>query len=168
MFFDTSKKKIKTAGEEFFRKMDFPGEIEVEEREHNSFYLNLKTEDPQMLIGRGGQTLGDIQYLLRRILNKQEEGDIKKDLEREYPERIYLEVDVNNYRKKKKEYLRELAHNVADEVTLTKKEKTLEPMSSYERRIIHIELSGRKDIKTESSGQEPERRVVIKSITQQG
>jgi len=58
--------------------------------------------------------------------------------------------------------LKELAKSVADEVALTKKERILEPMSAYERRIIHLELASRPDVTTESIGKEPKRRVVIK------
>ncbi len=163
MFFKTAGKKIKQEAEEFFKKMNFSGEVEVKEKEKDSFYLNLKSDDPQILIGKSGQTLSDIQYLLRRILNKKDKSLITGEGEER---NIYLEVDINNYRQKKKEYLKELAHNVADEVALLKKEKVLEPMPAYERRVIHIELSSRGDVETESLGQEPERRVVVKPASQ--
>ena len=71
-------------------------------------------------------------------------------------------MDVNDYKKKKVEYLIELAHSVADEVSLTKKEKVLDSMQAYERRIIHLELADRSDVVTESIGQEPERRIVVR------
>jgi spoIIIJ-associated protein len=123
-----------------------------------------------MLIDKGEQTLSDIQYILRRIINKRNKGEtnitLSSDHSSDHQDIVYIEVDVNNYRRKKKEYLKELAQEIADEVVLTKREKTLEPMSSYERRIIHIELSSRGDIETESSGQEPERRVVVRPTTQ--
>ena len=60
--------------------------------------------------------------------------------------------------------MKDLAKELADEVALTKKEKVLSPMPSYERRIIHLEISKREDVKTESIGEEPERRIVIKPI----
>ncbi|PJA84129.1 MAG: hypothetical protein CO145_02195, partial [Candidatus Nealsonbacteria bacterium CG_4_9_14_3_um_filter_37_13] len=68
----------------------------------------------------------------------------------------------NGYKKKKLDYLKELARSLADEVALTKKEKNLPPMAAYERRIIHLELAGRSDVTTESIGEEPERRVVVR------
>jgi spoIIIJ-associated protein len=166
MLFDRKKKKIKEVAEKFFKAMDFPGGIDLEEKEKNSFYLNLKSDEPQMLIGKGGQTLSDIQYILRRIINKKNKGETNITLSSDRQDNVYIEVDVNNYRRKKKEYLKELAQEIADEVALTKEEKTLEPMSSYERRIIHVELSSRGDIETESSGQEPERRVIVRPTTQ--
>lgn len=143
--------KIKKGTERFFEKMDFEIEIGIKENEENIISVSLKIEEPQILIGKDGQTLMDIQHLLRRIL--------RKDLEQ-----VFIDFDINEYKKKKGEYLKELAQSSADEVSLSKKEKTLNPMSSYERRIIHIELSGRNDVKTESIGEEMERRVVIKPL----
>ncbi len=143
--------RIKEETEKFFEKMNFDIEIEIKEDKENVVSVSLKTEEPQILIGKDGQTLMDIQHLLKRIL--------RKDLEQ-----VFVEIDINEYKKKKKEYLKELARNRADEVVLSKKEKALNPMSSYERRIIHIELSGRNDVKTESIGQEPERKIVIKPL----
>ncbi|RLC39293.1 MAG: hypothetical protein DRH33_03225, partial [Candidatus Nealsonbacteria bacterium] len=71
-------------------------------------------------------------------------------------------LDINQYKKNKIEYLNDLAKSTADEVALSKKEKILPPMPSYERRIIHLTLAEREDVQTESQGEEPERRVVIK------
>ena len=143
--------KIKKETERFFEKMSFEIEIEIKENEENIVLVNLRTAEPQILIGKDGQTLMDIQHLLKRIL--------RKNLEQ-----VFIDFDINEYKKKKTEYLKELAQSSADEVALTKKEKTLNPMSSYERRIIHIELSGRNDVETESIGEEMERRVVIKPL----
>jgi spoIIIJ-associated protein len=143
--------KIKKETERFFEKMNFEIEIGIKEDQENIVSVNLKTEEPQILIGKDGQTLMDIQHLLKRIL--------RKDLEQ-----VFIDFDINEYKKTKKEYLKELAQSSADEVALAKKEKTLNPMSSYERRVIHIELSGRNDVETESIGEEMERRVVIKPL----
>ena len=112
--------------------------------------LNVKIDDPQILIGERGQTLNDTQKILKAILSK----NLRKI--------FYLNLDINDYKKKKIEYLKDLARDLADEVVLNKEPKVLSPMSSYERRVIHTELSSRPDIKTESEGEEPHRRVVIK------
>ncbi|PIR71473.1 MAG: hypothetical protein COU43_02475 [Candidatus Nealsonbacteria bacterium CG10_big_fil_rev_8_21_14_0_10_37_25] len=77
-------------------------------------------------------------------------------------EPFFIDLDINGYKKKKLDYLKELARSLADEVALTKKEKNLPPMAAYERRIIHLELAGRSDVTTESIGEEPERRVVVR------
>ena len=135
---------------EFFQKMAVEGEIEILPPKDETLIINLKIEDPQILIGERGQTLFEIQHLLKAILR------------REISENFYVDLDINDYKKKKIEYLKELARSVADEVSLTKKERVLSPMPAYERRIIHLEIAERKDVTTESIGQEPERRVVIR------
>ena len=141
---------IKKIIKDFFKKTTFEATIEFLSEENKTIVVSLKTEDPQILIGEGGQTLNEIQYLLKIILKKQ----IK--------EHFYLDIDINDYKKKKKEYLKETAYLTADEVSLIKREKELEPMPAYERRIIHLILSERQDIVTESIGQGYERRIVIK------
>ncbi len=143
-------KKAKAIVQEFFKKTAFETEIEFLPQRDQTLPINLKTNDPQILIGEGGQTLVEIQRLLKTILK------------RKISEPFFIDLDINGYKKKKIEYLKELAKSVADEVALTKKEKMLSPMPAYERRIIHLELAGRQDITTESVGQDPERRVIIR------
>lgn len=146
------QKKIKEATEEFFKKTGLDIEVEVKPLADSTVPVILKTEDPQLLIGEKGQTLFEIQKLLRSVLRK------KTEIEGSF----YVDVDINDYKKRKAEYLKELARNAADEVVLDKKEKELHPMSPYERRIVHMELASRTDIVTESIGDGPERRIVIK------
>ena len=141
---------IKKTTKEFFGKTTFEVEIGFLAQKDETVPINLKTDDPQILIGEGGQTLVEIQHLLKVILK------------RKILELFYIDLDINDYKKKKIEYLKELARSVADEVVLTKKEEQLVSMPAYARRIIHLELAGRQDVTTESLGQEPERRVVIK------
>ncbi|MDP1538410.1 MAG: R3H domain-containing nucleic acid-binding protein [bacterium] len=141
---------IKKTAEEFFQKTTFGIEVEVLPEEEGAVPINLETEEPQILIGEGGQTLAEIQHLLKAILK------------RKISEPFYINLDINNYKQKKYEYLKEMARSAADEVALAKKEKTLVPMPAYERRIIHLELSNRLDVITESMGREPERKVVIR------
>jgi len=144
-------KKIKKITEEFFRKTTFEVEIELLPQKELTLPINLKTAEPKILIGERGQTLAEIQHLLKIIIKK-------KITEPSF----YIDLDINDYKKKKIDYLKELARSTADEVSLTKKEKELSPMPSYERRVIHLELAERNDVTTESLGQEPERRVVIR------
>lgn len=141
---------IKKTVEEFFQKTTFDVQVEVLAEEEGAVPVNLKTEDPQILIGEGGQTLAEIQHLLKAILK------------RKISEPFYINLDINNYKQKKYEYLREIARSAADEVALTKKEKELAPMPAHERRIIHLALSERSDVSTESIGEEPGRRVVVR------
>lgn len=143
------EKQIKKIIEEFFKRMGFFPEVLIEKKEE-SFFVSIKTNDPQILIGKKGETLFLIQGILAKILRQK----IAKG--------ILLDLDINDYKKKKINFLKELAQITADEVALHKKEKELEPMPAYERRIIHLALAERKDVTTESRGREPNRRVVIR------
>ena len=102
---------IKKTTKEFFKKTTFEVEIEFSPQKDETLPINLKTDDPQILIGEGGQTLGEIQHLLRAILK------------RKISEPFFIDLDIVGYKKKKIEYLKELARSMADEEALTKKEK---------------------------------------------
>jgi spoIIIJ-associated protein len=158
--------KIKEAVGEFFEKMTIPASSievslssvkkDVKDAENPAdenidvIDLNIKLDEPQILIGQQGQTLLEIQRLLRTVLNKK--------LQKVF----YLNLDINDYKKKKVEYLKDLAKDLANQVSLTKEEKALLPMSAYERRIIHAELAERTDVVTESKGDGFDRHIVIK------
>ncbi len=150
MFSQKNHETIKKTVKEFFQKMTFEVEIFSPSPKEQTVPVQIKTEDPQLLIGEKGQTLLEIQHLLKIMLKKKIE------------EPFFIELDVNDYKKKKTEYLKELARSAADEVAFTRKEKILASMPAYERRIIHMELAERPDIISESVGQEPERRVVVR------
>jgi len=143
-------KEIKKIVEDFFEKTSFEVEADVLPLRESTIPIKIKTEEPKILIGQNGQTLAEIQHLLKAILR------------RRISEQFYIDIDVNGYKEKKIEYLRDMAVSLADEAALTKKEKILPSMPAYERRIIHLELAGRNDITTESIGEEPERRIVIR------
>lgn len=159
MFTRQNLETIEKVVREFFHKTTFGVEIEILPQENSTLFINLKAEDPQILIGDQGQTLAEIQHLLRAILRRVfwREQDKKED---EKP--LFIDLDINGYKKKKIEYLKELARSMADDVALMKKEKSLTSMSAYERRIIHLTLADRSDVVTESIGQEPERKIIIK------
>lgn len=142
--------KIKKEVGDFLKKMTTDVETETFSQKDDTVFVDLRVKEPQVLIGEKGQTLFDIQHLLSAILRRKIE------------DKFFLDLDINDYKKKKIEYLKELARSMADEVALTRKEKTLPPMPAYERRIIHMELAGRGNIATESIGEEPERRLIIK------
>ena len=150
MLSQANLEEIKKITEEFFQKTSFEVEIELLPQKDLTLPINLETQEPQILIGDQGQTLAEAQHLLKVILK------------RKIKEPFFIDLDINGYKKKKTEYLKELARTVADEVSLTKKEKNLPSMPAQERRIIHLELAGRSDVTTESVGQEPERGIVVK------
>jgi spoIIIJ-associated protein len=159
-------KKIEETTAEFFAKMTITAfevtatMLSEKKDSSNSHDLNVenaevinievKLDEPQILIGQGGQTLLEVQRLLKMVLNKN------------LQQAFYLNLDINDYKKKKVEYLKDLARSLADQVSLTKEEKILAPMSSYERRIIHAELSQRADVATESQGDGFDRHIIIK------
>jgi len=144
--------KLKSACEDFFKQTGLTLDVEVKNQADSTILVNVKADEPQFLIGERGQTLSEIQRLLRAVLRRKAEA----------PASFFIDVDVNDYKKKKAEYLKEVALSAADEVAITKREKELPSMSSFERRIIHTELASRADITTESIGEEPSRRVKIK------
>ena len=108
-----------------------------------------KSMDIGVLIGKRGQTLDSLQYLVSLVVNKESE------------EYIHVKVDTENYRQRRKETLENLAKNIAYKVKRTKRSVSLEPMNPYERRIIHSALQNDKYVTTHSEGEEPFRRVVV-------
>lgn len=133
---------------EILVNMGISAQVEVFKREDH-IILNITGEDLGRIIGRRGQTLNALQYLLNLAVNK---GRVEK-------ERII--VDVAGYRKKREENLKRLALRSADRVKRYGKKEILYPMSPYERRIIHIALQNNDEIMTYSEGEEPHRRVII-------
>jgi len=144
--------KLKTAAEDFFQQTGLALEVDVKNQEDSTILVDVKADEPQFLIGERGQTLSEIQRLLRAVLRRK--ADVSSS--------FYVDIDINDYKKKKTEYLKEVAQSAADEVAITKREKELPSMTSYERRVIHTELASNPDVITESIGEEPERRVKIK------
>ena len=144
----SADEKNEKSEENFFSKDKELGDLEVK----SIVDLDIELKDPQILIGSNGQTLFELQRILRIILNK------KLGIH------FYLKLDINNYKKKKIEHLKSLAQNIANEVSLAKEKKILFPMPAYQRRIIHMELAKRKDVVTESEGDGDNRCIVIKSV----
>ena len=123
--------------------------LEVRRRENN-IEIKIFSDQNPILIGRDGKTLDSLQNIIRQIVDRQV-GDQYKII-----------LDIENYREKKISNLERTAKRIAREVKQTKVEAKLEPMNSYERRIVHNALSKNKYVYTESIGEEPNRCVVIK------
>ena len=102
-----------------------------------------------ILIGKRGQTLDSLQYLTNRVANKSQDGYVR------------VKLDTEDYRKRRKQTLENLAKNIAYKVKRSRKPISLEPMNPYERRIIHSALQGNKFVETYSEGSEPYRHVVV-------
>ena len=115
----------------------------------NEMNIDLSGDDMGVLIGKRGQTLDSLQYLVSLVVNKGNEGYIR------------VKVDTENYRERRKSTLENLAKNMAYKVKRTRRPLHLEPMNPYERRIIHSALQNDKFVTTHSEGEEPYRHVVI-------
>lgn len=142
--------------EQVFEAMNMQVTISVsyneEEKEMN---VNLEGEDMGILIGKRGQTLDSLQYLVSLVVNKTSSDYIR------------VKLDTENYRERRKETLETLAKNIAYKVKRTKRSVSLEPMNPYERRIIHAALQNDKYVVTRSDGEEPFRHVII-SLKREG
>lgn len=133
-----------------FKAMEVEATVDINYNEEESFMdINVLGDDMGVLIGKRGQTLDSLQYLVSLVLNKDSDKYIK------------VKLDTENYRQRRKETLENLGKNIAFKVKRTKKSVALEPMNPYERRIIHSVLQNDKYVETHSEGEEPFRRVVV-------
>ena len=147
---ETLEDKVRSFLDEMFRTMNMEVVIELTYDEASrNMDIELKGTDMGILIGKRGQTLDAIQYLVSIVANKDTE------------EYIHVKLDTENYRKRRRETIENLAKNLAYKVKRTKKAVTLEPMNAYERRIIHSALQSDKYVSTYSEGEEPYRHVVV-------
>ena len=146
--------EIKKAAQDFlvgvFKTMDMNVEISEEyQKETGILTVNMEGDDMGVLIGKRGQTLDSLQYLVSLVVNKDVDGY------------IHVKADTENYRERRKKTLENLAKNIAFKVKRTRQPVALEPMNPYERRIIHSALQDEKFITTYSEGEEPYRKVVV-------
>lgn len=133
-----------------FKAMDIEAEITIDYNEvDNSMNINLEGPEMGILIGKRGQTLDALQYLVSLFVNKESENYVR------------VKLDTENYRARRKDTLENLAKNIAFKVKRGRRSVTLEPMNPYERRIIHSALQNDKYVATKSEGEEPYRKVVV-------
>ena len=136
--------------ESLFKAMDIETEIQMEfDETENVLSINLEGPEMGILIGKRGQTLDALQYIISLAVNKKSESYIR------------VKLDTENYRARRKETLENLAKNIAFKVKRSKRSFALEPMNPYERRIIHATLQNDKYVSTRSEGEEPYRKVII-------
>ncbi len=117
--------------------------------EEGALSIDVEGSNMGILIGKRGQTLDSLQYLTNRVANKMQEGYVR------------VKLDTEDYRRRRKETLENLAKNIASKVKRTRRAVSLEPMNPYERRIIHSALQADPAVSTHSEGEEPYRRVVV-------
>ncbi|MBQ7359456.1 MAG: protein jag [Lachnospiraceae bacterium] len=135
---------------EVFEAMDMTVVVDVKyDEEEKTMDIDLSGDEMGVLIGKRGQTLDSLQYLVSLVVNKDSEDYIR------------VKVDTENYRQRRKDTLENLAKNISFKVKRTKRAVKLEPMNPYERRIIHSALQNDKYVTTHSEGEEPFRCVVV-------
>ena len=133
-----------------FQAMDLPVNITVDyEKEADCLNIDFAGKDMGILIGKRGQTLDSLQYLTSLVVNRETKHFVR------------IKLDTEDYRRRRKETLENLASNIARKVKKTRKAVSLEPMNPYERRIIHSSLQGNRFVETYSEGSEPYRYVVV-------
>lgn len=146
----TLEKKAEVFLKDVFTAMDMNVTVNVKyDAADQSMDIDLCGDQMGILIGKRGQTLDSLQYLVSLVVNKDSEDYIR------------VKVDTENYRERRRETLENLAKNIAYKVKRTKRPVSLEPMNPYERRIIHSALQDDKYVTTHSEGDEPFRRVVV-------
>ena len=147
---------LKKITSEVLQKMtldDFKIDIESKgDAEGESFVVNIETPESNLLIGQHGVTLSALQHILRLLVRRETEDKFK-----------FL-ADVNHYLQVKTDSLAGLARDAALQAISERKPVVLRPMSAYERRLVHVELAGNENIKTESIGEGEDRKVVVKPI----
>ncbi|MCM1266712.1 MAG: protein jag [Bacteroidales bacterium] len=142
--------KAKDFLRDVFAAMDLTVVCDVKYDEvESAMDIELSGDEMGILIGKRGQTLDSLQYLVSLVVNKDVDNYIR------------VKVDTENYRKRRKETLENLAKNISYKVKRTKRPVSLEPMNPYERRIIHSALQNDRYVTTYSEGEEPFRHVVV-------
>lgn len=151
VWFDDELLRLATAKrtlEEILTKMGVQARVDGARRD-GIIYLNLHSDSSGLLIGRHGETIDALQFIMHRIVN------------RSYPAKVRVVVDTEGYRYHREERLRQMAVCLAEQVKTSGEAVTCDPMTPNERRIIHLALNEDKDIQTSSMGEGPYRRVVI-------
>jgi len=143
---------------ELLEKLNFPAEIDIhygEPDERNSrtpILVDIRGEDLSMLIGKRAETMNALQYIAGLIVSK------------ELGRGVTLIIDIEGYRERRYNQVRQIARRMADQAVKTGRRQFLEPMPANERRIVHMELRENPDVKTESTGDDPYRKVTILPI----
>lgn len=146
----TAEDNVREFLDDVFNAMNMQVEISIiYDKEAGNMSIDLSGSEMGVLIGKRGQTLDSLQYLVSLVANKGSDDYIR------------VKLDTENYRERRKETLEHLAKNIAYKVKRTKKSVSLEPMNPYERRVIHSALQNDKYVCTRSEGEEPFRHVVV-------
>lgn len=133
-----------------FKAMNLEVKVDIDYNEsEGNMNINLSGDEMGIIIGKRGQTIDSLQYIVSLAANKESESYVR------------VKLDTENYRQRRRETLENLAKNIAYKVKRTRKSVSLEPMNPYERRIIHSALQNDKYVATKSDGEEPYRHVIV-------
>ncbi|MDP3954144.1 MAG: R3H domain-containing nucleic acid-binding protein [bacterium] len=156
---DKIKNLATETAKEVLAYLGFGDSSQISAYNHNdSLVVSIDSEDKMgMLIGKNGQNINALEHVVRVLTYKK----IAKELG-EAKGSVNFSLDINNYRKLKSDYVAKVAQEAAQRVSQSRRSEALAPMNSYERRLVHTELASFSNIETESVGEEPRRRVVIK------
>lgn len=147
--------KIKQTIKELFKRIGI-NDIKIDIKKDNStkdrelLMINILTEQADFLLKDEALELNALQHILRLLVL------------RTVPDHNFIILDINNYKEKRQKLLEKLAEKIIKDIRKTKKSIVLDPMPAYERRIIHLKLAEQPDIVSESTGQEPERKIVVR------
>ena len=131
------------------KEMGLDAKVTSREEEDHSLYMDVSGEDMGLIIGKRGQTLDALQYLLNRVAGSHQDNNVR------------IKLDTEDYRERRKKTLENLARNIASKAKKTNRNVVLEPMNPYERMIIHSTLQQDPAVTTYSKGKEPYRTVVV-------
>lgn len=150
MMSDEYKKSLRLIIDGLLSKIGIPASVEFFSSEGKPLVIAIQPEgEKKMLIGKQGQNLAALDHIIRILAVRQNISDS-------------FVIDIDDYRKSRTNEIALLARSIAERVINTRRAEALPPMSSYERRLVHMELAAYQDLHTESIGQEPRRRIVVK------
>jgi len=153
---DSNKKIIKKTTDELLKLIGFEGEVEVldEKNEDDRVVCNITAQkDANFLIGQNGDNLQALQHIARLLVRRKTDDLVK------------FILDVNSYKKDQEISVIDLAKDLAKQAVDEKRTIVMRPMSAYNRRLVHMYLAENNEVKTESTGENGDRRVVIKPIS---
>lgn len=148
--------------QETLEKMGFDAQVEIvgdkslERDDEKKLLCNIKTQESSFLIGQHGVNLDSLQHIIRLLVRKRTKDE---------DEKVNFVIDVNSYRQERNSSIIELAKSLAAQAITEKRSVALRPMSSYERRIVHMELANNDQVETESVGEGENRKIVIKPVS---
>jgi len=147
---DQQIKDLEKITKDLFSHIGFPIDLQIK-KEEELIVIHLKSDEPGVLIGYHGQALNALQQMITLMAF------------RKFGQWVRILVDVEDYREKRKEVLEKMAQGAAQKVKLSGQNETFPPMSSFERRIIHLSLAEHPDVETVSEGEGNQRHIIIKA-----